>query len=162
MKKLSLIAAALLVAFSASADLIKVEQDRLSALYSVGETASFKVTGDLQNGNPLRSKWLPLRWFVFQPDSFYQPGESDAFISRIEILDPYGKSPPGYSSGWYDWVQEHGWCPVFWAWDIEVRMPMSPSPRMSAASSTSRRVKPRRISHPPPGRAPWRRRTGRP
>ena len=48
MKKINLshalAGAALFVAFSASADLIKVEQDRLSALYSVGETASFKVT----------------------------------------------------------------------------------------------------------------------
>ena len=93
---------------------------------------SFKVTGILVNG-PIdspgmgdRKNWLPLRWFVFSggavPDGApYSASFDENFESEIEIIDPYSKSSPGYNVGWYDWVQEHGWCPVFWAWDIDDR-----------------------------------------
>ena len=90
---------------------------------------TFKITGilvngDIKAGDFSRKNWLPLRHFVFNghvegtrsvSDSF------DGFTSQIEVKDPYQKDSPGYSAGWYDWVQKHGWCPVFWSWDLNER-----------------------------------------
>ena len=96
----------------------------------------FKMTGILVNGpreegDFSRKNWLPLRNFVFDGE----PGVGDApprsksfgadFKSEIEVRDPYKKDgTPAYAAGWYDWVQEHGWCPVFWSWDLDDRTRM--------------------------------------
>ena len=94
---------------------------------------SFKVTGILVNGpigsgNFARKNWLPLRWFVFSggaadgvPYSTSFGYEDNPYEALIEIVDPYSTASPGYTVGWHDWVKEHGWCPVFWAWDIDDR-----------------------------------------
>ena len=94
---------------------------------------SFKVTGILVNGpreegDFSRKNWLPLRNFVFdgEPGVDGAPPRSKSFgadfKSEIELGDPYKKNnTPGYSAGWYDWVQKHGWCPVFWSWDLDDR-----------------------------------------
>lgn len=81
--------------------------------------ATFNIAGILSNGlthESNRDNWIPLRWFVFLPDSF-----DDDFVSRIEIKDPFGTESPGYSAGWYDWVQVHGPTPVFYRWAIDTR-----------------------------------------
>ena len=83
-------------------------------------SATFKVTGILANGLTKESNkksWIPLRWFVFNEDSF----DPDTFISRVEVTDPFGTESPGYGAGWYDWVQEHGYAPVFFGWAIDTR-----------------------------------------
>ena len=90
-------------------------------------SVTFKVTGLLANGYTSESNqrnWLPLRWFVFHPDSFYQPGDAEGapFTSKIEVADPYGTESPGYSAGWYDWVREHGYTPVFFSWSLDERL----------------------------------------
>ena len=90
---------------------------------------TFKVTGLLVNGLTRESdpeNWVPLRWFVFKPDSFYQPSDEPAhlrFTSDIELMDPYSKQSMGYGAGWYDWVQNHGGVrpQVFFSWAIDPR-----------------------------------------
>ena len=84
-------------------------------------SATFKVTGILANGYTRegnKDSWIPQRWFVFNEDSF----NPDTFISRVEVKDPLGTESPGYSAGWYDWVQEHGYSPVFFGWAIDNRL----------------------------------------
>lgn len=88
-------------------------------------SVTFKVTGILWNGLTSESnpeQWIPLRWFVFKPDSFYQPGEEKAFTSEIELIDPYGTETPGYGAGWYDWVREHGPTPIYYSWSLDTRL----------------------------------------
>lgn len=90
-------------------------------------SVTFKVTGLLANGytsESNRRNWIPLRWFVFHPDSFYQPGDTEGrpFTTRIEVKDPFGTETPGYSAGWYDWVREHGYTPVFFSWSLDERL----------------------------------------
>ena len=68
--------------------------------------ATFKIAGRLLNtltSEDNERNWIPLRWFVFAPDSF----DAD-YTSYIELADPTSTESPGYSAGWYDWVQEHG------------------------------------------------------
>ena len=81
--------------------------------------ATFKITGILANGltsEDNRLNWIPLRWFVFAPDSF------DAnFRSTITVADPYSTESPGWAAGWRDWVEKNGRVPVFFSWDISER-----------------------------------------
>ena len=81
--------------------------------------ATFKITGILANGltsEDNKLNWIPLRWFVFTPDSF------DAnFESKITVADPYSTESPGWAAGWKDWIETHGWTPVFFSWDISER-----------------------------------------
>ena len=84
-------------------------------------SATFKVTGILANGYTRegnKDSWIPQRWFVFNEDSF----DKSTFISRVEVKDPLSTESPGYSVGWYDWVQEHGYSPVFFGWAIDNRL----------------------------------------
>lgn len=94
----------------------------------VWTSVTFKVTGFIENGltgMQNRDNWLPLRWFVFHPDSFFQPGDTEGapFTSKIEIKDPFGKESPGYSGGWYDWAQTYGLpSSVFYRFTIDERL----------------------------------------
>jgi len=92
---------------------------------------TFKVTGILWNGrtsfdNP--NNWIPLNWFVFHEDSFYQTDFTDAkgdhvrFTAELEILDPHCQSSPGADAGWYDWCRRNRWVPVFYRWAIDLRL----------------------------------------
>lgn len=94
--------------------------------------ASFKVTGILANGYTSETNqynWVPLRWFVFNKDSFYQPGDeavtngtAEAYTTKIEVDDPYSSKSPGYFE-WHDWIERHGWTPpVFFGWAIDERL----------------------------------------
>ena len=84
-------------------------------------SVTFKVTGALQNGSA-NNTWIPLRWFVFGPDSFGAKGTPGAYTATIEISDPFTKSSPAYSEGWYDYPGT----PVFYSWQIdEARRPQS-------------------------------------
>lgn len=87
-------------------------------------SVTFKVTGLLNNGLTKlnnRDSWIPLRWFVFNPDSF-----NEDFVSVIEVEDPFGTESPGYSAGWYDWVRENHMVPVFFSWSIDTRLRQFP------------------------------------
>ena len=88
-------------------------------------SVTFKVTGILANGltsEQNQKNWIPQRWFVFDKDSFYQPGDTDGtpFTSKIEVHDPYGPESPSGAS-WGDWVKEHGYTPVFFSWSLDDR-----------------------------------------
>ena len=84
-------------------------------------SVTFKVTGALQNGYA-NNNWVPLRWFVFGPDSFGAPGTPDAYTATIEVSDPFTTYSPAYDEGWYDYIGS----PVFYSWQIdESRRPRS-------------------------------------
>jgi hypothetical protein len=89
-------------------------------------SVTFKVSGLLANGGPGDiisddSKWLPLRYFVFHDNSF-----DSEHNTSIDIRNPLGTDTPGYSAGWKDWVDEHGYTPVFYRWMIDTtRKPFS-------------------------------------
>ena len=85
---------------------------------------TFKITGLLNNGKTSlsnRDNWIPLRWFVFKPDSF-----NEDFVTTIEVKDPFGTESPGYSAGWYDWVMKNGPVPVFFSWSLDTRLRQFP------------------------------------
>jgi hypothetical protein len=85
---------------------------------------TFKVTGFLNNGlTHLSNKenWIPLRWFVFNEDSF-----NEDFTTSVELKDPFGTDTPGYSAGWYDWYMTHGATPLFFSWAIDTRLRQFP------------------------------------
>ncbi len=74
-------------------------------------SATFKVTGIINNGQTSRDDedlWVSLRWFTFTDDSFYPLNDPQypgwAFI---DVIDPFSKMSPGYTAGWYDWVQDN-------------------------------------------------------
>ena len=71
-------------------------------------SATFKVTGSLQYGS-VTNKWVPLRWFVFGPNSF-----DSNYRATIEVRDPFQRDSPAASEGW----GAHKGCPVFWRWAI--------------------------------------------
>ena len=51
-------------------------------------------------GQDVSDRFMTMRTFVFGPGSFgASPGHP--FAARIEILDPYSKSSPGYGYGWH-------------------------------------------------------------
>jgi hypothetical protein len=88
-----------------------------SATDSSGWTsATFKVTGYLGNGKdelkPEGTKWLPLRYFVFDENSF----DSD-FTAVIEIDDPFQEPSPAYYQGWWQYVNS----PVYFRWGLDSR-----------------------------------------
>ena len=83
-------------------------------------SVTFKVAGLLANGltSEMNDRnWVPLRWFVFDDNSF----DSD-FITKIEVKDPLGTESPGYGAGWSDWVEEHGATPIFFKWAIDTKL----------------------------------------
>jgi hypothetical protein len=68
--------------------------------------ATFKVRGMLMNdktnsGNWGSSSWVPLRWFVFDDDSFYPKGHENECQAKIDILDPRSSESPAWVEGWY-------------------------------------------------------------
>ena len=81
-------------------------------LYSPAWTSvTFKVVGALQINDPdIKSLYLPLRWFVFGPDSF-----NDDFTATIDIWDPHSSNSPGYFYGWGDFPG----VPVFYRFRLD-------------------------------------------
>lgn len=78
-------------------------------------SVNFKVEIELQNGKEHNVGFLPFRWFMFGPGSFYSEDTVESisiskskmleivcpkFTTLIEILDPFALSSPGYSYGW--------------------------------------------------------------
>ena len=85
------------------------------------DSVTFKITGMIINGNTsfdnIDNK-VPLRHFVFNEHSFGANG-----LSRIEVVDPYSTLSFGYMSGWKNWWDKHGWCPVVYFWTLDTRLP---------------------------------------
>lgn len=72
-------------------------------------SVTFKVTGALQNG-AANNTWLPLRWFVFGPDSF-----DENFTATIDIHDPFKPDSSTATAGWGNYRGT----PVFYRWAID-------------------------------------------
>jgi len=84
-------------------------------------SVTFKVTGLLLNRREFGwQNRMPLRWFVFQPNSFDANG-----VSSIEIVDPHSPLSVGYNSGWGEWWEQHGTDAddgIGWLWSIDTRL----------------------------------------
>ena len=86
-------------------------------------SVTFKVTGIMPNGKVdmsfMSDDWIPLRWFVFQPDSFRPLNDSEyPGISFIDVTDPHSISSPGYAAGWYIYPEMSPW----FKWAIDDRL----------------------------------------
>ena len=89
------------------------------------KSATFKMVGFIlteHTGIYSRDNWVPLRWFVFTPESFRKPGSAKPFTCTIDIVDPFSKSSPAWTAGWYDWAQEHGKPQDFYFWCLDERL----------------------------------------
>ena len=76
-------------------------------------SVTFKVTGDIQNGMPMRKRWIPMRWFTFHEGSF---GPDHTAV--IDMIHPYESDSAGAALGWRDYIG----CPVFYSWNIDTRL----------------------------------------
>ena len=90
---------------------------------SVGWTSvTFKVTALVANGKTsegLEMDWIPVRWFVFGPNSFRPlDAAEDPGVSYIEVRDPHSPSSPAYWEGVKDWPD----APIFYRWAIDDRL----------------------------------------
>ena len=87
--------------------------------------ATFKIRGILANGKTdlrwLSRYWVPLRWFVFNGDSFYPAGHEKECQARIEIVDPRSSESQGYSAGWDEYDPS---MPIYFSWMIDTQMQM--------------------------------------
>lgn len=83
-------------------------------------SATFKVTGDLQNGNENRAKWVPLRMFYFKPDAT-KANRSASFDENneavIEIWDPKDPNAGSQTAGW----EKYPDALIFYKWAIDER-----------------------------------------
>lgn len=75
-------------------------------------SATFKVTGALQNGL-VNDRYVPLRWFTFGPDSF-----DENFHAEIEILDPFRLDSPAAIEQW----SPYRGCQIFYKWSLDTRL----------------------------------------
>ena len=92
-------------------------------------SATFKITGDLQNGMPMRQRWVPLRWFYFLPTSVADKYRSASFdenhMTVVDVWDPFDTRRSGATQGW----DQYKGCPVFYKWAIDTRnAPMTVEP----------------------------------
>ena len=85
---------------------------------------TFKVTGLLLNGLTSasnRENWIPVRYFVFDENSFTEDGRA-----QIQIDDPHSSASPGYTipGGWGDWFRRHpeDTSPIVFGWTIDTRL----------------------------------------
>lgn len=73
-------------------------------------STTFKIVGALQKPG-VKDRFLPLRWFVFGPDSF-----DDNFQSVIEVSDPFLPSSPG---SYYGWGPYRDLYPIFYRFRLD-------------------------------------------
>ena len=87
---------------------------------------TFKVTGFMCNhltNFRNRENHVPLRWFVFNEDSFYPRGHEKAFQSVIDFRYPYTKESPAQAYGVREWMRTHEERPdFFYFWAIDDRL----------------------------------------
>jgi hypothetical protein len=92
-------------------------------------STTFKVVGALQRPGDqyasVRKNYLPLRWFVFGPNSF----DPVTFTAQIEILEPHQTNSPGY---WYGWDQ-HPEVPIWYKLKLDGEGPRNDSAKILKA-----------------------------
>jgi hypothetical protein len=92
-------------------------------------SVTFKVTGVMLE-NPLdvapRENRVPLRWFVFDQNSF-----DDKFTAEIDVRDAWAKDSPASHYGYQSWLKNYAdeWLKthlslptIGYAWDIDERL----------------------------------------
>ncbi len=110
----------------------------VSSNYVAGSSANwtsvtFKVTGALQTHvGTSDSTYLPLRLFVFGPNSF-----DERHSAEIEIADPHLNTSPTYVEKWY----LYPWADVFYSWSIDTRA-IPQQPEMLQTNSLLRAAQP--------------------
>ena len=76
---------------------------------------TFRVKGALSTlPEAYTNKYQSVRWFVFGANSFSADGKA-----TIDIIDPFSKSSPVYSRGWYDFRDVSTLQNIFWSWAID-------------------------------------------
>jgi hypothetical protein len=87
-----------------------VETGSVSTNYAVTGSwkgPTFRIIGRLLEkdssgeGDDGLIEWVPLRWFVFDENSFRPKGVSDEFQSMIEIMDPYSSESAAFTRNWH-------------------------------------------------------------
>ncbi len=99
---------------------------------SVWTSATFKVAAALVGNNNTPAKFVPVRWFVFGPESF-DPATRTA---KIEIEDPYSNSSPTYYTIPGGWGPYRGKYPVFYKFIFDASPATYDTPEMLKADST--------------------------
>ncbi len=92
-------------------------------------SVTFKVTGALQKPG-LGNTYIPLRWFVFGPDSF-----DEDFTAKIEVADPFSKSSPAYNAAGWDLYRDER-PTIFYRWRLDDTPPGLNRTEMLKADST--------------------------
>ena len=78
-------------------------------------SATYKVIGQLQN--PKENVWRPLRYFVFDRDSFLPKGDPNEFTAEIDVFDPYSSQSPIYTDPdvrWWPYSGNGGGANIFY------------------------------------------------
>jgi hypothetical protein len=73
-------------------------------------SATFKVVGNLMT---IEGKWRPLRYFVFDNNSFNPPGHVKEYEAEVEVWDPFSSKSPIYTDPDVRWWPYRGINPVF-------------------------------------------------
>ncbi len=90
-------------------------------------SCTFKVTGALQKPG-VEDKYLPLRWFVFGPDSF-----DENFQTKIEIMDPFLPQSTGGNYGWPAFRETYN---IWYRWRLDGNGPGTASTELLKKDST--------------------------
>ena len=90
-------------------------------------SCTFKVTGALQKPG-VEDKYLPLRWFVFGPDSF-----DENFQTKIEIMDPFLQQSTGGNYGWPAFRETYN---IWYRWRLDGNGPGTASTELLKKDST--------------------------
>ena len=90
---------------------------------SAWTSVTFKVTGIMPTEHVdigfFSKDWIPLRWFVFQPDSFRPlTASKNPGVTFIDVVDPHSPSSPGYGAGWWRYPE----LTPYFKWDIDERL----------------------------------------
>ena len=96
-------------------------------------STTFKITGALQRKDieGIKDKYLPLRWFVFGPDSFGKKGDLNEYTACIEILEPHGTDSEGFNYNWHD----HPDVPVYFKWRLDGEPAHNEAPALLTTNS---------------------------
>ncbi|MBR7180478.1 MAG: hypothetical protein IKD42_02505, partial [Kiritimatiellae bacterium] len=97
--------------------------DMTNETASAWTSVTFKVTGIMPTEHVdigfFSKDWIPLRWFVFQPDSFRPLTASEnPGVTFIDVVDPHSPSSPGYGAGWWRYPE----LTPYFKWDIDERL----------------------------------------
>ena len=85
-------------------------------------SVTFKVSCRLaESAGPAKPRWIPLRWFFFDDDSFTPADSPHPFRARLEVEDPFKTWSPAYSEGYTADMEGRI---LFFRWQIDhVRKP---------------------------------------